>query len=337
MKREDLRKNIIPTTIGNTDASQENGNKKFDTTDLIWIDSVEEQFNNNCPDEQRRVSASDYAIMNYAYVSNRHRTDKGAPTAWLHLRSAWSKEMRYCMDNEGKQTLSYVHDTSCGLCPCLHYKIPSDPTARTKLKIREVKDKDGNVIDHTLHIGEYAGKKASEKLSTILENLYHGGKPEKELIATGLWYSENGSEKQKEYAGKHSPIFKYKRTSYARVISNPCQEEINYYSDGIECGEAGTVRWAKVEPIPCIIKNWEEMPKEINPNGNGKAEFFDLRMAQVVIANFPFYPIYHDDNSSMWQNSTPRGFLNGIDVRNITSNGNSEFSAKNRWRFFRRM
>lgn len=45
MKREDLRSKIIPTTIENTDESQNMGNKKFNTTDLIYLDnSYDEQF-----------------------------------------------------------------------------------------------------------------------------------------------------------------------------------------------------------------------------------------------------------------------------------------------------
>ena len=44
MKREDLRSKIIPTIIENTGESQNKGNKKFNTTDLIYLDSYDEQF-----------------------------------------------------------------------------------------------------------------------------------------------------------------------------------------------------------------------------------------------------------------------------------------------------
>lgn len=44
MKREDLRSKIIPTTIENTDETQKTGNEKFNTTDLIYLDSFNEQF-----------------------------------------------------------------------------------------------------------------------------------------------------------------------------------------------------------------------------------------------------------------------------------------------------
>lgn len=69
------------------------------------------------------------------------------------------------------------------------------------------------------------------------------------------------------------------------------------------------------------------MPKSINPKGNGKAKYFDLIEEEAIISNISFYPDEYDQNSTMWQNSTPRGFLNGIDVRNITQNGNPSFGA----------
>lgn len=44
IKREDLRSKILPTTIENTDEFQGTGDKKFNTTDLIYLDSYDEQF-----------------------------------------------------------------------------------------------------------------------------------------------------------------------------------------------------------------------------------------------------------------------------------------------------
>lgn len=44
MKREDLRSKIIPTTIENTHKFQKIRNKKFNTTDFIYLDSHKEQF-----------------------------------------------------------------------------------------------------------------------------------------------------------------------------------------------------------------------------------------------------------------------------------------------------
>ena len=63
---------------------------------------------------------------------------------------------------------------------------------------------------------------------------------------------------------------------------------------------------------------------EINPKGNGKAKWFDLISEKILTGNMPFYPDEDDKNSTMWQNSMPRGYLNGIDVRNIKENGSAE-------------
>lgn len=226
----------------------------------------------------------------------------------------------------------------------MHYNLPSNISARSALgffdrgknqtdnedfefDIREVKDEFGKVIYHTLHIGEYLGNKVNEELSNTLELLYNRGNLNQDLIATGLLYTGNGQkEDYKDFAGKYSPQFEYKGKRYARVISNPYNDNIEY-SDGTNSGNTGTVRWVIVDPISFVIRNWDEMPKSINPKGNGKAKYFDLRAEEAIIANIPFYPNEDDENSTMWQNSTIRGFFNGIDVRNITTNGNPKFSA----------
>jgi len=91
------------------------------------------------------------------------------------------------------------------------------------------------------------------------------------------------------------------------------------------------VYWVKVEPISFIIKNWNDMPKSINFKGHGKAKFFDLRAEEAIISNIPFYKhrarVKNSPLWSMWQNSTIRGFLNGINVNNITENGVPKFGA----------
>ena len=75
------------------------------------------------------------------------------------------------------------------------------------------------------------------------------------------------------------------------------------------------------------IRNWDELPKEINPTGSGKAKFIDIKTDEAIISGIPFYPDYNDENCSIWQNSTVRGYLNGINVNNIKTNGNTRFTA----------
>lgn len=343
MKREDLRSKIIPTTIENTDEHQNKGNKDFNTTDLIYLESYEEQYDGKKTDMERRISATDYAQMNNAYIYNNYTTRNGRQTTWAWSRSAYDKYNVYYVYCNGEWNNLCANSKSAGLCPSLHYHLPSDISLQGKSKllknqengsqepeqfdIREVKDTDGKIIYYTLQIGEYAKTKVDEDLSKTLESLYNGGKIQEGILCTGRWYSGNGQkEGYKDYAGKHSPEFEYKGERYVRVVSYPNSKE-NRYSDGVPSGKNGTIRWVKVEPISFVIKNWDEMPKSINPIGNGRARYFDLRSEEAIISNIPFYPDEDDQNSTMWQNSSIRGFFNGIDVRNIQSNGNREYGA----------
>ena len=345
MIRKDFRSYILPTTIGNTDENQRMGNSEFDTTDLIYLDSFDEQYDGKKKDKERRISATDYAQMNNAYTFDSYTTRTGKQTTRAWLRSASNRYDVYSVIGNGDWTITYTDYRLAGLCPSLHYHLPSDISARSALRflkgqknrdeseeleqfdIREVKDTTGKTIYHTLQIGEYAKTKVDENLNRTLESLYHGGKIQEGIVCTGRWYSSNGQkESYKDYAGKHSPEFEYQGQRYARVVSYPKGEE-DRYSDGTPYGKQGTIRWAKVEPISFVIKNWDEMPKSINPKGNGRAKYFDLRAEEAITSNIPFYPNGDDQNSTMWQNSSIRGFFNGIDVRNIGSNGNIEYGA----------
>lgn len=88
MKREDLRKNIIPTILKNTNENQEEGNKKFDTIDYIYLDSYDDQFWGQLDDLDRRVSATDYALDTNCYSSKNYQTKAGKNSCLAWLRTA---------------------------------------------------------------------------------------------------------------------------------------------------------------------------------------------------------------------------------------------------------
>ena len=224
MKRVDLRSKIIPTTIENTDEFQNTGNKKFNTTDLIYLDSYDEQYDGKKTDMERRISATDYAKMNNAKICNSYTTRTGRKTTGAFLRTACNDYYVYCIGGEGDWTPKCNASRDAGLCPSLHYYLPSDISARSALRflkgqknrdkseeleqfdIKEVKDAEGKIIYHTLQIGEYVKTKVDENLSRTLESLYNGGKIQEGILCTGRWYSGNGQkETYKDYAGKHSP------------------------------------------------------------------------------------------------------------------------------------
>lgn len=168
MKREDLRSRIIPTTIDNTVESQNTGNKKFNTTDLIYLDSHNEQYDGKKTDEERRISATDYAQMNNAYMYDGYTTRTGRQTIFAWLRSAFGRYDVLSVYRDGDWNNASTGNRAAGLCPSLHYHLPSDISARSALRflkrqknrdeseeleqfdIREVKDLDRkNYISYT--------------------------------------------------------------------------------------------------------------------------------------------------------------------------------------------
>ena len=134
MKRVDLRSKIIPTTVKNTDESQNTGNKKFNTIDLIYLDSYNEQYDGKKTDKERRISATDYAQMNNAYVYDGYTTHTGRQTTWTWLRSACLRFNVNSVFGDGDWMPDFTKNRSAGLCPSLHYHMPSDISARSGLR-----------------------------------------------------------------------------------------------------------------------------------------------------------------------------------------------------------
>ena len=330
MNRVDLRSRIIPTELKNINAlTGRNGTKAFNTVDLIYLDSVTDQFNKKSDEIQKRISCTDFALMNYVSIGV-NRTVLNKPTTCAWLRSGNKYDSIAAVSDRGNLDYMVTSFTKATLCPSLHFKLPSSRqdliSNEENANIKEIKDENGKVIYHTLQIGEYPKTKADENLSELLETLYNNGNIAKELTCTGRWYTVNGQQELfGNFVGKHIPEFEYKGNRYVRVVSY-IYDSNDKYSDGTLAGQTGTVRWVKVEPISFVIKNWEEMPRNINPKGNGRAKFYNLRAEEGLLANIPFYPEY-DVNSTLWQNSTIRGFLNGINVINIQENGNIEYVA----------
>lgn len=136
MKREDLRSKIIPTTIGNTDASQKTGYEEFNTTDFIYLDSYNEQYDGKKTNMEISISATDYAKMNNAviYIYGYDRTRTGRKPTEALLRSASTRSRVYCVVGTGNWFDSSTGTRNAGLCPSLHYHLPSDISARSALR-----------------------------------------------------------------------------------------------------------------------------------------------------------------------------------------------------------
>ena len=321
MEKRDLRSSIIPTVLENLDDKRETGNNDFNTEDLIYIESYDD---NGDRLVINKFTCTDYAVMNNAQINDFFNKNK-VNMAYKWLRTPYYKYNVYYSGGYGQATST----TSIGICPALHFKIPVEGDSfLSNLNIRKVFDERKKCDDYILDLGEYPKTKVDEKLSSELEALYNNGNLNDGLICTGRWYSNNGlKDGSRGYAGKHSPEFEYMGKRYVRVFTIPNEGIDNRYSDHSSVDEIGAIKWVNVEPITFIIKNWDDLPNYINSKGSGKTDFFDLVSENVILANLQFYPNGYDDNANMWQNSTIRGYLNGIDVRNITENGNPNFPA----------
>lgn len=96
----------------------------------------------------------------------------------------------------------------------------------------------------------------------------------------------------------------------------------NDLSDGQKCPKMGKSCWLKMEPITWEIVNWDKLPKDINPDGDGTAKSIEILTTNVLDC-FPFST--EETDNVTWQNSDMRAFLNGYNVHDevlLCGNGN---------------
>ena len=94
MKKQDLRVGIIPRRLKNNDSNR-NIKKEYDTVDLVYLDSYEEQFAGDITDIDRRASATDHAKIHNVYISEDYKTKKGDFSCWWRLRSVYHRYFTY--------------------------------------------------------------------------------------------------------------------------------------------------------------------------------------------------------------------------------------------------
>ena len=69
-----------------------------------------------------------------------------------------------------------------------------------------------------------------------------------------------------------------------------------------------------MEKIKWIIENFDNLPKQLNPNGDGKATYISLRSERVLVCGIPFNYCNKDKNCELWKFSLLRAYLNGLDM-----------------------
>lgn len=320
---------IVRTRLGNTDENQRIGDSSFDTQDYVFLETYDEV--KGLSNDDRIAYASDYALMIEAlmqtdYVKSETKWRDRLPT--LHqLRTAKSNNEVFIIDWHGR--LNYLRVLYCcaGLCPAMHLNISSVIAARSaslNFKIDSIRDKNGNILYHTIEFGSYPQDKA--KNSDELERLYNDGK----LIPTGKKYNGHmdncfGCEQNEE--------FEYCGKKFVRVITFINRDLNKFafkYKDGTELKNQIPM-WVEVQPIKWKIKNWDKLPRELNPNGTGTAKTIYVKSEEGIISGIPFYfgdSDFGESSHAMWQNSMIRALFNGYDIYEEIDKGNGNKSYK---------
>jgi len=159
-----------------------------------------------------------------------------------------------------------------------------------------------------VELGEYPCTYVGGEMNYTLNLEYQYGAVISSIIPTGRGFTSNdGTDTAYSafYAPKSSPEYWYNGQKYVRVDILPHNPD-NPFSTGAAIGSSG-VRWIKVEPIKWLIGNWDKLPKNINPDGDGTAKTMDLIAAETLMAGIPF-----SANSLLWENSILRMFLNSV-------------------------
>ena len=321
-----LKDFIVRTRLGNTDENQRTGNSAFDTADYVFFETYDEV--KGIDSDELYVYASDYAVMNGALLGGLKIGPKNRQSTWHWLRSAYIKYFVYEVTSDGSLVPYDADNKSAGLCPALHLNLSSVISARSApehFKIEPFKDKSGKILYHTIEFGSYPQDKARN--SSELEKLYNAHK----LTPTGKTYTgymnEDGSFEQNQE-------FEYGGKKYVRVISKGYDND-SEYKDGTKVPEDGTPMWAEVQPIKWKIKNWDELPRSINPKGKGTAKTIYVKSEEGIMSGIPFYPYCGKTEHTMWQNSPLRAIFNGYDLHEELNkgNGNKKFKAELNFNF----
>ena len=319
MANIDLKNFIVPTVISEGFFFEDED--RCDIKDLVVLNSYKEVYEYEKNIDARKVSVTDWALVNRGFQDNDEKTLAGKiGTAAYWLRSNYRDEHCYMVCGDGDLDGARVENTSHTIRPFLHLGLSSVVTELNKqsniFKFGTVEDERCKVLYHTLNFGEYPKNFVGESLNLELESKYQQqhfllNKTGKKYLGRVTFLADTCYHDEYVYNGQkfvRVPLIKY---------------DFGKFSDGSEIPKNGEIAWIKVEPITWKILNWEDMPREINPYGNGSANFLKV-IADQAIAALPFYPNIKPDDvfCNQWQNSLIRAYLNGYDLHKEIENGN---------------
>ncbi len=306
---EDYLKYIVSSKLENFDNKEQNGDAEFDTWDYIYLDAKSDMFQGNDLICAPKVP-TDYALLLGAGQKEcGSGVFKGKKTCAYWLRNNVSKASAYSIMYDGIVGFASVSDVNLGISPSMRLDAKRVADARAKNLGFYIKHGDGN---HYIEFGSYPQTVVND--CTILETMYQ----KCTLSRTGKKYTAIDNSTGKVITNNE---YEYDGVKYVRVVCNKTCEP-GEYKNGSKMPKRGSIAWVKVEPINWIIKNWDKLPKSINPDGTEEDTSIDVSSVKCLISGIPFSGDKMASNVSLWQNSQIRAFLNGYDTFDMIRQGN---------------
>ena len=291
----------------NTETNILNNLVKFNEKDYISISDE----NEICyvDEKDRKKQVSDFSMFN-GCSAQRTLGKKIAKYALKDCEKYTELKCRSIVDFDGKLKTANYDDLSVGIAPKINMKILD------KQEIKLYKN-NFNLYNNVLSkftkskpiicLGEYPQKRVNGELNNLLEYYFNSNK--KKLVATGKLYTINSqnfsldifkTKKCTEFIFQGKKYVRLKRAGYTSFALNG---RTMCYSEPI---------WFEVRPVKFIVKNWKNLPKHINPNGDGSASYMQLESKDIIIAGIPYFDKkYNQQNDKInWENSYLNRYLN---------------------------
>lgn len=276
MSQKDFSQYVVGTKIV-TECKTYDKKYKTITTDKVYLPSLKEIKYKS--DNQLKKKLTAFATLNYSNYPKSSSWFRDCQNGVLYYG-------RVAMRSKGNISIS---NTEIGVAPEFALSIQPD------IKYDVSKNSEGLPI---LKLGEYPQIVANDSLNQKLEDLYNNGDLKNGLTSTERWFTSNSASSVECFTAQHNPEFLYNGIKFVRAMG---LEEDDYVP-----------KWIQVSPISFIINNWKQLPKTINPRGNGKAKHFELETEKVLLS-LPFCDL---DVGQDWQTSLARVFLNS-DTNNV--------------------
>lgn len=325
---QDLTRLIVDTKVKNTFAGKLFSNKKITTVDKVFLPSTSDLVRKFRIDVIKK--ASDFAYMsNLCHIYN-FDFQESRPEYFLRDPAYPNSSIKINGEGNLESIDSYID--SYGIAPALNVDINEFLKTKEALpyngKVMSIDMPSGKGVFHTISMGEYPQTIVEESLENILEGLFCSGNLKEGLQATGKLFTTHFSNFGTAFS-RQNPEFIYNGEKYVRVVSRLSHSSAKY-SDG-RFVQDQEVHWVKVEPIQFKIKNWDKLPKTINPKGNGRAKSMELESFDVILSGVAFSPSKDLEYNNLWQNSIIRAFLNSSSNKKLGQN--SHYAHELDWDF----